>query len=109
MTKNFNHLENQNLWNLYEQEKLAEGSPQISISQYKPACLALEKFIDGTFDNITAKQLDQFIQGNMIKNTSHIRGFLLTVITKGFLTVSKDVLAYLIPQEYKKIVELLIA
>jgi len=114
--KDFKHEQNQTLWNQYFEYKQQQGTEQSkdpekvkgSINQYKPSALALEKATDKRFTDITAQELDSYINSNIIKNTGHVRGFLITCINNGWLAVNKDVLAYLIPIEYKKLVELLI-
>ena len=115
--KDFKHEQNQTLWNQYFEYKQQQGIEQGkdpekvkgSINQYKPSALALEKVTDKQFTDITAQELNDFITSNVIKNTGHVRGFLITCINNKWLTVNKDVLAYLIPVEYKTLVELLIA
>lgn len=100
---------NQNVWDQYEQLKLNNGSNVASIRQYKPAVTELEKYIDADLTQLTVTQLDEFINSNIITNTSHVRGFLITCISEGLMKVDKNVVAYLIPAEYKKLVEILIA
>lgn len=106
--KQFQFEENQKVWNQYENNQLANGRSKVSIAQYKPAALALERVTNKQFKDITAIELDSFINSDVIRNTSHVRGFLISVISDNAITVGKDVLAYLIPIEYKKLVELLI-
>ena len=100
---------NQKLWDSYENGQLAAGRNITSLRQYKPAVLALEKMYNASIDSLTVDQIDSFIKSDVIKNTSNIRGFLITCINEGFIHPSKDVLAYLIPVEYKKLVKLLLA
>jgi hypothetical protein len=109
MTKNFKIESNQQLWNTYEKVQNAKGTPKGSILQYKPAFLALERTTGKSLKDVTAKELDNFIKSDIIRNTSHIRGLYLFVINNYIFPINKDVLVYLIPVEYKALVELLIA
>lgn len=106
--KNFKIEFNQNVWNSYFNGQLEKGRKAPSLNQYKPSVLAIEEMFNVELSELTAEQLDQFVKSNVIKNTSHIKGFLITCISEGFLEVNKDVLAYLIPVEYKKLVSLLL-
>ena len=106
--KKFEIEANQNIWNAYENGQLEAGRNISSLRQYKPAVLAIEKMYNVGIDSLTADQIDSFIKSNVIKNTSNIRGFLITCINEEIITPTKDVIAYLIPVEYKTLVKLLL-
>ena len=106
--KQFDFEENQQAWNQYENNQFANGRSKVSIAQYKPAVLALEKVTNKKISDITAQELDDFIKSDVIRNTSHVRGFLISVISDDITIVRKSVIAHLIPIEYKKLVEKLI-
>lgn len=81
-----------------------------SYNQYKPVLLALDEYLDGSsFETVTADTLNQFFIDNPDKKDreNHLRGIFISVITRGDLNVSKDVLLWLIPEDYKKIVEMI--
>lgn len=107
--KKFTLDANQKLWDSYEKGQLEAGRNISSLRQYKPAVLAIEKMYNVNIDSLSAEQIDSFIKSNTIKNTSNIRGFLITCINEELITISKDVIAYLIPVEYKALVKLLLA
>ena len=109
MTKNFKIEFNQQIWNTYEKAQQTKGTPKGSILQYKPAFLALERATGKPIKDVTVEELDTFIKSDIIRNTSHIRGLFLFVINNYIFPVNKDILAYLIPVEYKTLIELLIA
>lgn len=106
--KNFKIEFNQNIWDSYIENQLEKGRKITSLKQYKPAVLAFEEMFNIKLSELTVEQIDHFIKSNVIKNTSHIKGFLITCISEDFLEVNKGVLAYLIPIEYKKLASLLL-
>lgn len=115
--KNFKLTENQALWDKYHEFKLAEAQqstkqnktdPKLVIAQYKPGILALEQLTEKSFAEVTAEdliQLDIIRQG---KNMLHVRGFLITVISEGWMNpYNKELVVYLIPQEYRNLAKIL--
>ena len=106
--KKFTIESNQQLWDAYESGQMEAGRNITSLRQYKPAVLAIEKMYSNDIATLSADQIDTFIKSNVIKNTSNIRGFLITCINEGLIEVGKDVIAYLIPVEYKTLVSLLL-
>ena len=106
--KKFTIESNQQLWDAYESGQMEAGRNITSLRQYKPAVLAIEKMYTNDITTLSADQIDTFIKSNVIKNTSNIRGFLITCINEGLIEVGKDVIAYLIPVEYKTLVSLLL-
>ena len=106
--KKFTIESNQKLWDAYENGQLEAGRNITSLRQYKPAVLAIEKMYSTNIDSLSADQIDSFIKSNTIKNTSNIRGFLITCVNEGLVNIGKDVIAYLIPVEYKTLVKMLL-
>lgn len=106
--KNFKIAENHKLWDMYVEQKLEEGRPQTSINQYKPVLLALEAKINKKFNEITSEEIIEFLEERGMKNENHLRGFYVTVITNEWIGVSKELAVYLIPLEYRKIIQLLL-
>lgn len=119
--KCFKNAENQALWDKYFAHKLEEvqnsgkqlkTDPKISIAQYKPGLLTLEKLTGKAFSDITVEdleQLDGFYQVNQGKNMPYVKAFFITAITQKWLRLNNAELAlYLVSVEYKGLVEALI-
>lgn len=111
MVKNFKNQDNQKLWDEFYIKNIEElNKPKMSINQYKPVLLELEELIENKrFSTVTVSDLNKLEQIRQGKNISHARGFIMNNAIDGKIKVNKDVLSYLIPTEYKKIVELLMA
>jgi len=113
---NFKHTENQKLWDLFYSTKIQEAKDKskdeakikMSLNQYKPGLLALEKLTDKQFSDITSDDIELLIKNKQGKNCGHIPGFFITAITESWIGVSKDLIVYLIPKEYRKMVEILV-
>ena len=80
-----------------------------SIQQYKPIVLEFEKYINKSFNDISASDLEEFIVNTNKKNkVNHLKGFLQECISAGLIKVQDDdFLILLLPKEYRHIGKLL--
>jgi len=108
---------NTNLWNKFYPFKLEEatanaierenktGKPakdqKATVNQYKVGVTALDAFIQRDFKDVTAEELEQLDHDRDGKNINHVRGFLITCISQGWIEVGSDTIIYLIPKELR--------
>lgn len=130
--KYFTNERNQEIWDQYVDSKMTESlkklseknmkkfnegkteklkttdelirDAQTSINQYKPAPLEIERTTGKCFEDVTAEELQNFLDTDMGKTRrNHVTGFYVTIITLGLISPSKELMASLIPAEYRVI------
>lgn len=114
-TKDFKKGENQVVWDLFYNTKLQkaldegkdEKKTKMCLNQYKPGLFALETLTDKKFCDLTPEDIEMTIKSRSGKNGVHMTGFFITAITEEWIAVSKELIIYLIPKEYRKMVELI--
>ena len=103
---------------LYSQKTHGDISPQnitpyryeskkrrMCLQQYKPIVLEFEEFVNKSFDEITADDIDKFSGVTSKKNKlNHLNAFLLSGIKSGIIkNTNKDFLISLLPEIYREI------
>lgn len=81
-----------------------------SIQQYKPAILKFEKSCKKSFNNVEASDIEQF-RNSGIKHgkINHFNAFMIYCVRNGIIqNENKNFLLSLLPNEYKRIGELLL-
>ena len=75
------------------------------LQQYKPIVLEFEEFVNKSFDEITADDIDKFSGVTSKKNKlNHLNAFLLSGIKSGIIkNTNKDFLISLLPEIYREI------
>ena len=75
------------------------------LQQYKPIVLEFEEFVNKSFDEITADDIDKFSSVTSKKNKlNHLNAFLLSGIKSGIIkNTNKDFLISLLPEIYREI------
>ena len=116
-TLNFSINQNQSVWESWFEEMMDIKSldadkvkaKRVSLSQYKPIVKELEAYTNKPFNELTVNDLNTFVQQTTKQDKiNHLRGFLITIATKEIEALSKDVLAWLIPDMYKDLVSLIL-
>lgn len=115
--KSFKYTENQELWDRFFAHKVEEAKvsgkeykrkPEMSIAQYKPGLLTLEALTEKKFSDITADDLTMLDIERQGKNMMHVKGFFITAISEGWMKpIDKELVVYLIPAEYRKLVNII--
>jgi len=103
---------------LYSQKTHGDISPQnitpykyeskkrrMCLQQYKPVVLEFEEFVNKSFDEITADDIDKFSNITSKKNKlNHLNAFLLSGVKSGMIkNTDKDFLISLLPEIYREI------
>ena len=112
--KNFILEENQAVWDAYYNNAMKDVSTEnpeelakkkVSLAQYKCGVIAFEQYIGKSFDNITAKDMEEFAEHTDKKNKlAHVNAFLLASVSNGYINnIDTEFLISLLPKEYKKI------
>lgn len=80
-----------------------------SVQQYKPVVLEFEKNVNKSFNEITADDVEEFIEKTAKKNKiNHLKGFLQECVSTGLIdNKDSDFLIMLLPEDYKYIGKLL--
>lgn len=78
---------------------------RMCLQQYKPVVLEFEEFVNKSFDEITADDIDKFSNITSKKNKlNHLNSFLLSGVKNGLIkNTDKDFLISLLPEIYKEI------
>lgn len=78
---------------------------RMCLQQYKPVVLEFEEFVDKSFDEITAEDIDNFSNVTSKKNKlNHLNAFLLSGVKNGTINnTDKDFLISLLPEIYREI------
>lgn len=88
---------------LGKDEKKAIIDAKLSVNNYKAHLRTLESEINNDFEKITIEQ----IQNINPKSQSFVHGFYLDCITNGNIKPCIEVILYLIPQCYRKLVQII--
>lgn len=114
-TLNFSINQNQVVWDQWFNRQLegvdteAIKTKKVSLAQYKPILKELEATTGKGFSQVSTTDLETFVKAtNKQDKINHLRGFLIASATAGIVNLSKDVLAWLIPDMYKDLVSLLL-
>ena len=102
--KPFNLPENQTLWNMYADQVTAQGRTPSSLAQYKPVLINLEELTNKPLSAITAAELQQLDAAREGRNMAHARAFFTHCINAGWMPADKNLIVYLVPEEYKQLV-----
>jgi len=102
--KPFSIPENQNLWNQYAEQVTAQGRNPSSLAQYKPALINLEELTSKPLNAITAADLQLLDSERQGRNMAHVRAFFTHCINAGWIPADKNLIVYLVPDEYKQLV-----
>lgn len=83
---------------------------KMSVQQYKPIVLEFENVIGKSFNEISAKDVEEFLMTTKkINRINHFNAFLRDCVTTGLITVKdKDFLILLLPEVYRSIGKMLI-
>lgn len=78
---------------------------RMCLQQYKPIILEFEEFVNKSFDEITADDIEKFSGVTSKKNKlNHLNAFLLSGIKSGMINnTNKDFLISLLPDLYREI------
>lgn len=102
--KPFRIPENQTIWNQYAEQVTAEGRNPSSLAQYKPILLQLEEQTNKPLTAITADDLRLLDINREGRNMSHARAFFTHCINAGWIPADKNLIVYIVPEEYKQLV-----
>lgn len=78
---------------------------RMCLQQYKPIILEFEEFVNKSFDEITAEDIDKFSNVTSKKNKlNHLNAFLLSGVKAGSInSTDKEFLISLLPEIYREI------
>jgi len=81
-----------------------------SVQQYKPILLEFENFVNKSFNDITANDMEEFIQvTTKINKVNHFYAFFRDCVSSGLIrNRDKDFLLVLLPEVYRSIGKMLI-
>lgn len=95
---------NVDLWDWYSEYKLSLGKAKTSINSYKTHLRSLEMEIQNDFENITLEQIQNINENSQ----SFVSGFYADCIINRKIKPKTDVMLYLIPESYRKIVQVIL-
>ena len=83
---------------------------KMSVQQYKPIVLEFEEFVGKSFNEISAKEIDDFLKTTQKTNRiNHFNAFIRDCVNAGLITNrDKDFLVMLLPEVYRSIGKMLI-
>ena len=103
---------NQVAWNTFKDTRDGDKTDKnimMATRQYKPILIKLEEYTNKSFDQITVCEIEAFLlEGTNMTKKNHINGFYMATATAGIFKFSKDILAWMMPTQYKEIVSLLL-
>ena len=102
--KPFKLPENQTLWDMYAEQVTEQGRNPSSLAQYKPALIHLEDMTSKPLSAITVEDLQLLDEARQGRNMAHARAFLTHSINAGWIPADKDLIVYLVPEEYRQLV-----
>lgn len=83
---------------------------KMSVQQYKPIVLEFEEFVGKSFNQISAKEIEDFLKSTQKNNRiNHFNAFIRDCVNTGLITNrNKDFLIMLLPEGYRSIGKMLI-